>query len=224
MCNSNASWIEEATEVVAEGIGLDWTRYRAAVVPMLESWDRQPDDEGSVPAFYAGSRYGRFDRPTENNGSYLPSDAESMLAGVLEIRARFHRGDWETMAERYLRIFHGAIGARVSAPSLDQSSWGIMVAAYGQDWLDMTGADPATVEREDWTGEFLGWLRGDVWELELQTTDDGETWRPDYDEPGPVIYGHADLGQCEQWAHEYWPDHFLTEPTVGTEPAAEVAR
>lgn len=221
MC-CNDSWIEEATEVVAEGIGMDWKRYRAAVVPMQESYDFKPEGEAYVPAIYAGNRYGgSFDSPTELNGYYMPGGPNEVMRGVLELRDRHRHDDWQGMAARYLRIFHGAIGARVSEVRLDQSDWGIMVAAYGQEWLDMTGADRTALESAEWSEDFEGWLRGDVSELELQSTEDGETWERDEDaDTGIVIYGHADLKLCKTWAEELWPDHFITDPTKNEEAAA----
>lgn len=154
------SWIEDATEVLTEGETPEGKRMQIIAEPVQYSEDLKPDGDGYVPTFYMGYSYGTFGLDSSLNISHFPVDEDATMEAVKEMRDRF-RDNWEEMSERWLRIM-GAKGARVREVSLDRSSWGIMVSAYGQEWQDMTGVvDDYTITDID-TEEYENWLKGDV--------------------------------------------------------------
>lgn len=154
------SWIEDATVVLAEGTTPEGKRMQIIAKPVQYSGHLKPDGDGYVPTFYMGYSYGAYHLSDSLNISHFPVDEDTTMEAVKEIRDRF-RDNWTEVCERWLRIM-GAKGARVREVQLDQSSWGIMVSAYGQEWQNMTGVDDDyTVTAED-TEEYENWLKGEV--------------------------------------------------------------
>lgn len=161
------SWIEDATEVLAEGTTPEGKRMQIVAELVEHSDDLMPDGDCYVPTMYVTYSNGRFSLGPALNGNYFPLGLDDAMNGVLE--ACWDRFDnWEEMAERWLRIM-GAKGARVREVQLDQSSWGVMVSAYGQKWQDMTGVD------DDYTitdsEEFENWLKGEVSWISARVAD-----------------------------------------------------
>lgn len=147
---------------------------RARVIAMRDEYsaDMCPDGDGYVPQFYADYRRG-FELCHGVNLENLPShlDADRVLNGVLEIRDAFyrnHRLTWAEIAERWLRIV-GCVNASVREVSLDQGSWGLMIAVVSNEWLQITGCDRDYQIYDEDTLDFENWLRGDVSYIELQT-------------------------------------------------------
>lgn len=154
------TWIEDATEVLAEGTTPEGKRMQIVAEPVLHSGDLEPDGDCYVPTFYMGYSRGAFRLSGRLNISHFPVSEEATMEAVVEMRDRFP-DNWEEVSERWLRIM-GAKDARVREVQLDQSPWGIMVSAYGQDWQDMTGVDDDyTITAED-TEEYENWLKGEV--------------------------------------------------------------
>lgn len=154
------SWIEDATEVLAEGKTPEGKRMQIIAEPAQYSEDLKPDGDCYVPTFYMGYSCGAYRLSDRLNISHFPVSEEATMEAVVEMREWF-RDNWEKMAERWLRIM-GAKDARVREVQFDQSSWGVMVSAYGQDWQDMIGVDDDyTITAED-TEEYENWLKGEV--------------------------------------------------------------
>lgn len=163
------SWIEDATEVLAEGMTLEGKRVQIIAEPVQYSGDLKPDGDGYVPTLYMGYSRGSFGLSSTLNPCYFPVDERDTMNAIQEMRDRF-RDNWEEMAERWLRIM-GARSARVREVQLDRSSWGIMVFAFGQEWQDMTGVvDDYTITDSD-TEEFEQWLKGAVSWISARVAD-----------------------------------------------------
>lgn len=155
------SWIEDATEVLAEGATPEGKRVQIIAEPVQYSGDFKPDGDGYVPTLFLSFHYG-FSVAGELNGDYFPVAHEQLLdlAGGLYGNVDTH-AKWERAIEVFL-LGMGAKRARAQVISLDRSSWGIMVSAFGQEWQDMTGVvDDYTITDSD-TEEYENWLKGEV--------------------------------------------------------------
>lgn len=159
------SWIEDATKVLAEGMTPEGKRMQIIAEPVEYSADLMPDGDVYVPTVYLDwSRHDlRLCHGLNWDDRYGVPDEGTLLHAVNELRSAFGHTNysWEYVMERWLRIMN-AKDARVREVQLDQSSWGVMISAYGQDWQDVTGvADDYRITDED-TEEFENWLKGDV--------------------------------------------------------------
>ena len=154
------SWIEDATEVLAEGTTPEGKRMQIIAELVQYSGDLKPDGDCYVPTFYMGYSCGAYRLSDRLNISHFPVSEEATMEAVVEMRERF-RDNWEKMAERWLRIM-GAKDARVREVQFDQSSRGVMISAYGQDWQDMTGVDDDYTITDNDTEEYENWLKGEV--------------------------------------------------------------
>lgn len=156
-------------EVIAAG-KIDGQRARLVAKLVDYSGDLPIDDDGTVPQVFIGYSFGRFTLSGAVNLCYFPVDVDHVVNAVEEFRWRF-RDNWEEVTERWLRIM-GAEGASVQQDSLDQSTWGILIAAYGGAWRDMTGVPSGYKIGAMDTREFVNWLRGDVSEVYVEVADD----------------------------------------------------
>lgn len=166
------NWIEDATEVLAEGTTPEGKRMQIVAEPVQYSGDFKPDGDGYVPTLFLSFHYG-FSVAGELNGGYFPVAPEHLLylAGGLYGNVDTH-AKWERAIEVFL-LGMGAKRARARVISLDRSSWGIMVSAFGQEWQDMTGVvDDYTITDSD-TEDFKNWLKGEVsWVTAREATHD----------------------------------------------------
>lgn len=155
------SWIEDATEVLAEGVAPEGKRMQIIAAPVEYSGDLMPDGDGYVPTVFLGFHYG-FSVESELNGDYFPMDSERLREVVGELYGSANDlAEWKRAVE-VLLLGMGAKQARVRRISLDRSHWGIMVSAYGQKWQDMLGVDDGYTITDDDTEEFENWLKGEV--------------------------------------------------------------
>lgn len=211
------SWIEDATKVLAEGMTPEGKRMQIIAEPVEHGEDLKPDGDGYVPTFYMGYSYGAYRLSDRLNISHFPVSEEATMEAVVEVRERF-RDNWEKMAERWLRIM-GAKDARVREVQLDQSSWGIMVSAFGQDWQDMTGVtDDYTITAED-AEDFENWLKGEVsWVSARVASHDCNCeyceveWVDMDDVPGMTVYADSwDIRRGITWKYAYVVDAMVAE-------------
>lgn len=156
-------------KVIAVG-EIDGQRARLVAELVDYSEDLPIDDQGTVPQVFIGYHHGRFALGGAVNLDYFPVDVDHVVNAVEEFRWRF-RDNWEEVTERWLRIM-GAEVASVQDVSLDQSTWGILIAAYGTEWRDMTGVPSGyKIDATD-TREFVNWLKGEVSEVYVEVADD----------------------------------------------------
>lgn len=154
------SWIEDATEVLAEGKTPEGKRMQIIAEPVQYSEDLKPDGDCHVPTLYVALDHMSQGAMSGVNLEHFPLDVDDAVSAVLELRDRF-RDNWAELAERWFRI-NGAKGASVHVVDLSRSHGGVMIAAYGQDWQDMTGVvDDYTITDSD-TEEYENWLKGEV--------------------------------------------------------------
>lgn len=154
------SWVEDGTEVLAEGVTPEGKRMQIIAEPVEYSGDMMPDDDGYVPTMYMGYSRGSLGLNSSLNLIYFPVDEDCTMNAIQEMRYRF-RDNWDKMAERWLRIM-GAKDARVREVALDRSSWGIVVSAHGQEWQNVTGVCDDYKIRSTDTEEYENWLKGEV--------------------------------------------------------------
>lgn len=154
------SWIEEATEVLAEGTTPEGKRMQIIAQPIKYSGDLCPDGDGHVPTLYAALDHMSQGAMSGVNLEHFPLDVDDAVSAVLELRDRF-RDNWAELAERWFRI-NGAKGASVHVVDLSRSHGGVVIAAYGQDWQDMTGVDDDYTITDNDTEEYENWLKGEV--------------------------------------------------------------
>lgn len=156
-------------EVIAVG-KIDGQRARLVAKLVDYSGDLPIDNQGTVPQVFIGYNFGRFTLSGAVNLDYFPVDVDHVVNAVEEFRWRF-RDNWEEVTERWLRIM-GAEGVSVQQDSLDQSTWGILIAAYGGAWRDMTGVPSGyEIDAMD-TREFVNWLKGEVSEVYVEVAND----------------------------------------------------
>lgn len=154
------SWIEDATKVLAEGMTPEGKRMQIIAEPVEYSGDLCPDGDGRVPTLYVALDHMSQGAMSGVNLEHFPLDVDDAVSAVLELRDRF-RDNWAELAERWFRI-NGAKGASVHVVDLSRSHGGVIIAAYGQGWQEVTGVvDDYTITDED-TEEFENWLKGDV--------------------------------------------------------------
>lgn len=156
-------------EVIAAG-KIDGQCARLVARLLDYSGDLPIDDDGTVPQVFIGYSFGRFTLSGAVNLDYFPVDVDHVVNAVEEFRWRF-RDNWEEVTERWLRIM-GAEGASVQQDSLDQSTWGILIAAYGGAWRDMTGVPSGYKIGAMDTREFVNWLKGEVSEVYVEVAYD----------------------------------------------------
>lgn len=168
------SWIEDATEVLAEGTTPEGKRMQIIAEPVEYSEDLMPDGDCYVPTVYLDwSRHDlQFCHGLNWDDRYGVLDEGTLLHAVNELRSAFGHTNysWEYVMERWLRIV-GAKDARVREVKLDQSSWGVMVSAFGQKWQDMTGVADDYKITDSNTEEFENWLKGEVSWISARVAD-----------------------------------------------------
>ena len=201
-------------DVYLEGINDQWERQRVVLRPIYEDQDAfKPDGEAYMPAMYFGCWWRDFSAGDALNEDYIPWDVDALTAALNELRSRFPR-TWEDVTERYLRIFHGVTDARVRQVELDRSSWGALVWGFDDRWSDMTGFDTLEPAMDDEADDFLGWLRGEVQELVLETWHGDEYgWQYDDDGGHITVYGYVDPDLLETWA-EHVGGGLITDPDL----------
>lgn len=208
-------------EVIAVG-KIDGQCARLVAKRLDYSGDLPLDDDATIPQVFIGYSFGRFTLIGAANLDYFPVDVDHVVNAVEEFRWRF-RDNWEGVTERWLRIM-GAEGVSVQQDSLDQSTWGILIAAYGGAWRDMTGVPSGYKIGAMDTRGFVNWLRGDVSEVYVEVADDdcecencSLAWMADADWIRSIVYADPfDIKADREESFIHLREEFWGECDAGT--------